>query len=142
MFIELLNEIYKIQEVVVVLVDEYDKPILDNINEPQKANKMREVLRSFYTTLKSCNEYLRFVLLTGISKFSKTSVFSALNNLADISMLKRYGDIVGYTQEELDENFIEYLDTSSKSMKLTRNELREKIKCCYNGFCFDDKTRL
>ena len=141
-FTDLLDEIYKIHGVVVVLVDEYDKPILDNINEPQKANEMREGLRSFYTTLKSCDKYLRFVLLTGISKFSKAGVFSALNNLADISMLKKYGDIVGYTQEELDENFIEYLDTSSKLMNLTQNELREKIKYYYDGFCFDGKTRL
>ena len=99
MFTDLLSEIYKKYGAVVVLIDEYDKPILDNINDLQRANEMREVLRSFYTTLKSCDEYLRFVLLTGISKFSKAGVFSALNNLADISMLKRYGDIVGYTQE-------------------------------------------
>ena len=124
------------------MIDEYDKPILDNINDLQKANEMREVLRSFYTTLKSCDEYLRFVLLTGISKFSKAGVFSALNNLADISMLKKYGDIVGYTQEELDENFAEYLETSSQSMNLNRDELREKIKCYYDGFCFDGKIRL
>ena len=142
MFIDLLSEIYKVHGAIVVLVDEYDKPILDNINDLQRANEMREVLRSFYTTLKSCDEYLRFVLLTGISKFSKAGVFSALNNLADISMLKKYGDIVGYTQEELDENFAEYLETSSQSMNLNRDELREKIKCYYDGFCFDGKIRL
>ena len=142
MFTDLLDEIYKAHGVVVVLVDEYDKPILDNINDLKRANEMREVLRSFYTTLKSCDEYLRFVMLTGISKFSKAGAFSALNNLLDISMLKRYGDIVGYTQEELDENFAEYLEAASKSMNLTRNELREKIKSYYDGFCFDGKTRL
>ena len=142
MFTDLLSEICKLHGAVVVLIDEYDKPILDNINDLQRANEMREVLRSFYTTLKSCDEYLRFVLLTGISKFSKAGVFSALNNLADISMLKKYGDIVGYTQEELDENFAEYLETSSQSMSLTRDELREKIKCYYDGFCFDGKIRL
>ena len=139
---QIIRALYKKRGRLVVLVDEYDKPILDNINDLNQANEMREVLRSFYTTLKSCDEYLRFILLTGISKFSKAGVFSALNNLADISMLKKYGDIVGYTQEELDKNFIEYLDTSSKSMNLTRNELREKIKHYYDGFCFDGKNRL
>ena len=142
MFTDLLSEIYKDHGAVVVLVDEYDKPILDNINDLKRTDKMREILRSFYTTLKSCDEYLRFVMLTGISKFSKAGVFSAMNNLMDISMLKRYGDIVGYTQEELDNNFAEWLEASSKSMNLTRNELREKIKSYYDGFCFDGKTRL
>ena len=139
---QIIRALYKKYDAVVVLIDEYDKPILDNINDLQRANEMREVLRSFYTTLKSCDEYLRFVLLTGISKFSKAGVFSALNNLADISMLKRYGDIVGYTQEELDKNFAEYLETSSQLMNLTQTELREKIKCYYDGFCFDGKNRL
>ncbi|MBR6900745.1 MAG: AAA family ATPase, partial [Synergistaceae bacterium] len=140
--LQVIYHLYKTHGQVVALIDEYDKPILDNINDLQRANEMREVLRSFYTTLKSCDEYLRFVLLTGISKFSKAGVFSALNNLADISMLKRYGDIVGYTQEELDKNFAEYLETSSQLMNLTQDELREKIKCYYDGFCFDGKIRL
>lgn len=139
---QIIRAFYKKCGRVVVLVDEYDKPILDNINDLKRADEMREVLRSFYTMLKSCDEYLKFVMLTGISKFSKAGVFSAMNNLMDISMLKRYGDIVGYTQEELDKNFAEYLETSSKSMNLTQNELREKIKHYYDGFCFDGKTRV
>ena len=142
MFIDLLNEIYKTHGVVVVLVDEYDKPILDNINEPQKANEMREVLRSFYTTLKSCDEYLRFVMLTGISKFSKAGVFSAMNNLEDISMDRRYGDIVGYTQRELENYFNEWLEDIADKMKLTRKELLERLKDYYDGFSFDGITRL
>ena len=87
MFTDLLDEIYNTHGAVVVLIDEYDKPILDNINEPQKADEMREVLRSFYTTLKSCDKYLRFVMLTGISKFSKVGVFSALNNLIFLDII-------------------------------------------------------
>ena len=82
----------------VVLIDEYDKPILDNLNDLSLADEMRKVLRSFYGVLKSCDEYLRFTFITGISKFSKMGVFSALNNLEDISMDEHYGDIVGYTQ--------------------------------------------
>jgi len=142
MFIDLLDGIYKIHGVVVVLVDEYDKPILDNINEPQKANEMREVLRSFYTTLKSCDEYLRFVLLTGISKFSKVGVFSAMNNLEDISMDSRYGDITGYTQVELENYFSEWIKNTADKMNLTREELLIRLKDYYDGFSFDGVIRL
>lgn len=138
----LIRSLYKKIGSVVILIDEYDKPILDNITNLEKANEMREVLRSFYTMLKSCDKYLRFVFITGISKFSKTGVFSAMNNLVDISMLRRYGDIVGYTQSELEENFGEWLTESSKNMSLSKNELLEKIKAYYDGFSFDGKTLL
>ena len=103
---------------------------------------MREVLRSFYTTIKSYDEYFRFVFITGISKFSKIGVFSAMNNLVDISMLKRYGDIVGYTQNELEENFSEWITSSSKAMSLSKDELLEKVKAYYDGFSFDGNVRL
>ena len=142
MFTDILDEIYKIHGAVIVLVDEYDKPILDNINEPQKANEMREVLRSFYTTLKSCDGYLRFVLLTGISKFSKVGVFSAMNNLEDISMDRRYGDIAGYTQRELENYFSEWLENAAEKMKLTHEELLESLKDYYDGFSFDGVTKI
>ena len=143
---ELLRKIIRLLQKkygsVVILIDEYDKPILDNITNIEKANEMREVLRSFYTMIKSCDDYLRFVFITGISKFSKTGVFSAMNNLVDISMLKRYGDIVGYTQNELEDNFNEWIASSSKIMALSKNELLEKIKAYYDGFSFDGNVRL
>ena len=139
---ELIIKLYKRNGPVVILIDEYDKPILDNITNLQKANEMRGVLRSFYTTIKGCDNYLRFVFITGISKFSKTGVFSAMNNLVDISMLKRYGDIVGYTQNEFEENFSEWITSSSKVMSLSKGELLEKIKAYYDGFSFDGNIRL
>ena len=142
MFTDLLDEIYKVHGAIVVLVDEYDKPILDNINDMQKADEMRGVLRSFYTTLKSCDEYLRFVMLTGISKFSKVGVFSAMNNLEDISMDRRYGDITGYTQIELENYFGEWIDNAADRMKLTSGELLKRLKEYYDGFSFDGVTRL
>ena len=137
-----IRSLYKKQGLVVILIDEYDKPILDNITDLKKANEMREVLRSFYTMIKSCDDYLRFVFITGISKFSKAGVFSAMNNLVDISMLKRYGDIVGYTQNELEEYFSEWITSSSKAMSLSKDELLVKIKAYYDGFSFDGTTRL
>ena len=127
---------------VVVLIDEYDKPILDNIGDLNVANEMRQTLRSFYTVLKSCDEYLRFVMLTGISKFSKAGVFSAMNNLEDISMDTQYGDIVGYTQEELEEYFTGWVDDAAQRLKLNRNDLLKRMEDYYDGFCFDGEISL
>lgn len=94
---------------VVVLIDEYDKPILDNIDSKELAAKARDTLRAFYTTLKENDAYIRFAFLTGVSKFSKVSIFSGLNNLRDISLLPKYGAICGYTHDELQNTFSTYL---------------------------------
>ena len=142
MFQDILLSLYEREGKIAVLIDEYDKPMLDNIGNLELANAMRLVLRSFYTVLKSCDEYLRFVMLTGISKFSKTGVFSALNNLQDISMNRRYGDITGYTQPELEENFSEWIRDASGELSLSREELLDKIRNYYDGFCFDGRTKL
>ena len=131
MFEELIFKLYKRYGQIVVLIDEYDKPILDNLSE---ANAMREVMRSFYTVLKGCDEYLRFVFITGISKFSKMGVFSAMNNLLDISMLEKYGDITGYTQSELENYFSEWIKSTNADLS--------KLKDYYDGFSFDGKIRL
>ena len=125
MLADLLEGIFEKNGLFVLLIDEYDKPILDNITNLQKADEMREVLRSFYTTIKIYDEHFRFYFITGISKFSKTGVFSAMNNLVDISMLKRYGDIAGYTQNELEENFNEWITSSSNIMAISKDELLE-----------------
>ena len=141
-FIDLIKQLQKQKGYVVVLMDEYDKPILDNLSDIRKANEMREVLRSFYTVLKSCDEYLRFVFITGISKFSKMGVFSAMNNLEDISMDKSCGDIAGYTQVELEYYFADWLEAASADMGITHDELIERLRDYYDGFSFDGRTRL
>ena len=110
---KIINELYKKFGSVVLLIDEYDKPITDNINNLEKAEEMRETLRSFYSVLKGCSQ-LKFIMITGVSKFSKTGVFSCLNNLKDISMLEEYSDIVGYTQQELENYFVDYLEKPMK----------------------------
>ena len=140
--LQIIYHLYKTHGQVVILIDEYDKPILDNLTDLKKANEMREVLRSFYLILKSSDKYLRFVMLTGISKFSKVGVFSALNNLEDISMDERYGDIVGYTQSELNNYFNGWIDNASERMNLTHEELLERLKDYYDGFSFDGVTRI
>ena len=111
---------------VVVLVDEYDKPILDNFTNPEIAEVMRDGLRDIYSVLKAQQESLRLVLLTGVSKFAKVSVFSGLNNLEDISLSPMYGNICGYTQEDLQSDFVEWLDGVDLDL----------VKTWYNGYNF------
>ncbi|NWH05554.1 ATP-binding protein [Desulfobacter latus] len=126
-FEELIQKLHhKNKHRVVVLVDEYDKPILDNITTPETALEIRESLRNFYSVLKAQRNHLRFVMLTGVSKFSKVSLFSGLNNLKDITLDKRYGAICGYTQNELESTFHEYMKGLDS----------EKIKKWYNGYNF------
>ena len=141
-FKDVLEGLYDRGGPVVVLIDEYDKPILDKIGDLEAAEAMREALRGFYTVLKGCDEYLRFVMLTGISKFTKTGVFSAMNNLRDISMVEGFGDVVGYTQEELEADFAGWIGAAAEKMNATRETLLARMKDYYDGFCFDGKTRL
>uniref|UniRef100_A0A7C4RNE6 AAA-ATPase-like domain-containing protein n=1 Tax=Desulfatirhabdium butyrativorans TaxID=340467 RepID=A0A7C4RNE6_9BACT len=94
---------------VVVLVDEYDKPILDNIDKPAVATDIRDELKNIYSVIKDADRYLKFVFITGVSKFSKVSLFSGLNNLQDITLHERYATICGYTHEEMVTTFAERL---------------------------------
>jgi hypothetical protein len=111
---------------VVILIDEYDKPILDNIEKKEGVEMIREELKGFYSVLKGLDEYIKFVLITGVSKFAKVSLFSGLNQLEDISLNKDYGNICGYTQQELETYFKDYL----KDLDM------EEIKEWYNGYSF------
>jgi len=110
---------------VVVLIDEYDKPLVDNLRNPE-VGAIREELASFYSVLKDSSEHLRFVFITGVSRFSKTSIFSKLNNLTDISLVPKYADICGITQAELETVFAEHL----AGVDLAR------VKAWYDGYSF------
>ena len=138
-FAKIIKELYKKFGKVVLLIDEYDKPITDNINDLDTANKIREFFRKFYGILKnsSTNDNLRFVFITGVSKFSKSGVFSCLNNLKDISMTEKYSDIVGYTQKELEKFFVDWFEKTMKKHSLNREELLDTIEYYYDGFSFD-----
>jgi hypothetical protein len=120
----------KEQKQVVILVDEYDKPILDLIENKKEAEEVRKELKAFYSTIKGLDRYIKFVLITGVSKFSKVSLFSGLNQLEDISLNKEYGNICGYTQKELEFYFKDYL----QGLNL------EEIKEWYNGYYFLQDT--
>ncbi|GHT05476.1 hypothetical protein AGMMS49525_12830 [Bacteroidia bacterium] len=108
-FKELIEKLHQsTNKQVVVLIDEYDKPIIDNLTDLDKADKIRAILHAFYQVMKAADEHLRFVFLTGVSKFSKVSIFSGLNNLRDITLDEQYATICGYTQAELESNFDAY----------------------------------
>jgi hypothetical protein len=117
---------------VVILVDEYDKPILDHIENPAKAEEMRDGLKNFYSVIKDSDRYIRFCFITGVSKFSRVSIFSDLNNLEDISLQPEMGALCGYTEKELTKTFQERLDG------VDINTLRE----WYNGYSFLGKDRV
>ena len=140
-FLDIINKLYKRFGHVVLLVDEYDKPITDNINNLEKANEMRETLRSFYGVLKGCSQ-VKFIMITGVSKFSKAGVFSSLNNLKDISMDEKYSDIVGYTQKELEKYFVDWFEKPMKKHSLNKEELLAIIEEYYDGFSFDGIVRV
>ncbi len=124
-FQELIKKIHdKHKQRVVVLIDEYDKPILDNISNTEIAFEMREGLKNLYSVIKDCDKYIKFVFMTGVSKFSKVSIFSGLNNLKDITTDERYSIICGYTQDDLEREFKEYLVDCDL----------DEIKKWYNGY--------
>ncbi|WP_459936171.1 ATP-binding protein [Desulfonatronum parangueonense] len=124
-FAELIQTLHdKYNQKVVVLVDEYDKPILDNIEKPEMAAAIRDELKNYYSVIKDADPYLRFVFITGVSKFSKVSLFSGLNNLKDITIDERYSAICGYTQDELESVFADRLHGVDL----------EQVRLWYNGY--------
>jgi hypothetical protein len=131
LFENLIINIYtKHKKRVVILIDEYDKPILDLIENIKEAEQVRKYLKAFYSVLKNLDEYIKFVFITGVSKFAKVSLFSGLNQLEDISLNKDFGNICGYTQNELESYFNDYL----KDLNL------DQIKDWYNGYNFLQDT--
>ena len=121
---------------VVVLIDEYDAPLLDVVHEDKNLPVLRNVMRNFYSPLKACDPYLRFVFLTGITKFSQLSIFSELNNIQNISMDEAYAAICGITEEEMQAQMSADLDWLAGKMKLTREALLDKLKDNYDGYHF------
>jgi hypothetical protein len=126
---------------VVVLVDEYDKPITSHLTDSH-LTAIRTKVHDFYQVMKSFDKYLQFVFLTGVSKFSGLSIFSALNNPQDITLREEYAAICGYTQEELESNFSEYIDRAAEYLKMKREHLLEQIRYWYNGYTWDGETAV
>ncbi len=122
---------------VVILVDEYDKPLLQTMGVNEALNEQyRNELKAFYSVIKTCDEYIRFAFLTGVTKFSKISIFSDLNNLRDISLEKHYAGICGITQKELETNFQPEIQVLADSQDLTYQETLTALQQWYDGYCF------
>ncbi len=126
-FLQLIKLAYeKYNQKVVILVDEYDKPILDNVTDKKLSKDIRNRLKNIYSVIKDSDQYIKFAFLTGVSKFSKVSLFSGLNNLEDISLDAKYATVCGYTHEDVKSHFSERLDGV---------DLHE-LKTWYNGYSF------
>ena len=155
---ELITTAYEISgKQVVVLIDEYDAPMLDVAHERKTLDELRNVMRNFYSPLKMCEPMLRFVFLTGITKFPQVSIFSELNNIKNISLEDEYAGVCGITKEELLTQMSEDIDVLAEALEMTREETIAKLKENYDGYhfspaspdvfnpysllnCFDDKN--
>ena len=139
--IDLIDTAYqKTGKQVVVLIDEYDAPMLDVAHEDKQLDVLRNVMRNFYSPLKYSEAKLRFVFLTGITKFSQLSIFSELNNITNISMYNDYAGICGITKEELLTQMSEDIDELAKAQELTREETIAELKENYDGYHFSAKS--
>jgi hypothetical protein len=129
----------KTGEKAVVIVDEYDKPLLSTIDDPQLHARMRDELKGFYGVLKSYDKYLKFVFLTGVTKFSHVSVFSDLNHLVDLTLDPRYADLCGITQEEMEQNFAPEIEAVLENTDKNRETYLGELRRFYNGYRFSEK---
>ena len=155
---ELITTAYEISgKQVVVLIDEYDAPMLDVAHDKETLDVLRNLMRNFFSPLKMCEPMLRFVFLTGITKFSQVSIFSELNNIKNISLDDEYAGVCGITKEELLTQMSEDIDVLAEALEMTREETIAKLKENYDGYhfspaspdvfnpysllnCFDDKN--
>lgn len=136
-FTNLIMDIYhQTGKQVVVLIDEYDAPLLDVVHEEKDLPVLRNVMRNFYSPLKACDPYLRYVFLTGITKFSQLSIFSELNNIKNISMEREYADICGITEEEIKRHMKEGMDELADKLQVTHDEVLDALKENYDGYHF------
>ncbi|MGF1534001.1 MAG: AAA family ATPase [Bernardetiaceae bacterium] len=128
----------------VILIDEYDKPITDvlEVGENKKAHEHRDTLRQLYSTVKGNSEHIRFFFMTGISRFTKVSIFSDLNNLTDITRHNDLHDMLGYTQEEIERYFVSHLKVISNEQNMSVEDLLLHIKEWYNGYSWNGKDRV
>lgn len=139
LFRELIEKLAQDQRIV-LLIDEYDKPIIDFLTDIPQAKDNQSILKSFYSVIKDADQHIELLMITGVSKFSKVSIFSELNNLEDISLDRRFANLVGITQQELEANFEERFPAAQGYLELNRDELLAEIKDWYNGYSWDGRT--
>ncbi|MFW6414419.1 MAG: AAA family ATPase, partial [Verrucomicrobiota bacterium] len=134
-FRELIDILYQQRGPVVILIDEYDKPLLGHLGK-ESAKEIQDVLKTLYSVIKTTEPQQRFVLLTGVSKFSKVSVFSDLNNLTDLTMDRETATLLGYTQEEVEINFPDYIERLAKYQDTSKDKALSELREWYNGYRF------
>jgi len=139
-FRELVVKLSRRDGQVVILIDEYDKPLLSHLGA-DFSSEIQTTLKNFYSVIKSTEEYQRFVLLTGVSKFSKVSIFSDLNNLTDLTMRRSTATLLGYTEAELQDNFPDYIEQLAIEEGKTIEETRAIIRDWYNGYRFEERAQ-
>lgn len=137
-----LVEALHTNERVVLLIDEYDKPLIDHLDNKTLAEENRKILNSFYTTVKSLESHWRAIFITGVSKFSKTSLFSGLNNLKELSFDPRAAELFGYTYDELVVYFSAHIDGFARHLDKTREEVLDSMKIWYNGYRFSKDMKM
>ncbi len=125
---------------VVVLVDEYDKPLLQHVLNSEVEDKIRSVLKGFYGNLKSEDQYIRFAFITGVTRFDKVSIFSDLNNLNDISLNSDFTSVCGISQTELESNFVPEIVFMAEENEISKEECLAELKKNYDGYHFSQDT--
>lgn len=127
---------------VILLIDEYDSPIVSNLNDVTNLEGIQRELRVFYKSIKALSPHWRLVFITGISKFAKTSIFSVMNNLDDISFLPQFNDLVGFTEQDLSKYFNTYIHALQKKENTSQEELLSAIKTWYNGYSWNGESTV
>ena len=121
---------------VVILVDEYDKPLVETLDKPELNSQFRDNMRGMYSVLKTCDKHIRFAMLTGVSRFKDVGIFSGLNNLEDFSLNPMVAKACGFTAQELHDNFAEHLRQFAEKEQVSPDQLLTKLKQMYDGYCF------
>ncbi|GGJ46652.1 ATP-binding protein [Deinococcus roseus] len=127
---------------VVLLIDEYDKPLVDFLESPQKLKEHQDLLKSVYGSIKELDEHLHLVILTGVSRFGKLSLFSDLNNLYDATLDPRFSELCGYTREELQRDFAQYHGRAQEQLKMEHESYWEMLRRWYNGYSWDGQCKV
>ena len=142
LFTELLDKLYQAKGKIVLLLDEYDKPLIDYLDNTEKIKLHQQTLKAFYSILKDSSPQIEFLLITGVSKFSQVSIFSDLNHLKDVTLHPRYVALTGYTQSEVEYYFAERIHTLAERAKQTDNVQKARIREWYNGYSWGENITL
>lgn len=137
----LVNELSKINPVV-ILIDEYDKPLVHHLDNMELLSKNREILRDVYTMIKALDEHLHFVFVTGVSKFSKVSLFSGMNNLSDVSLSQKYASLLGLTEAEISSELSSEIEQVAKDKNKSVDTILREMKEWYNGYLFSQSKEV